>query len=202
MSHGPCVEACEVRYWTMNGLKLASGRLALGVRKGCQNQNTCKWYRSFPKELGPVRREGIACQRSRQVVKHKSHWQTDWPTSAHYEVIKNEKSQRSYHIYSAALIDSTLHAPKCTRHTDVLWKSSAHIETSSHHGFSVPWHDSIPRLPSYKFWSLCMYFVHQSSLCYVGNSSCEPWVCCGWKVDCIQLHHKPWSINISTLGLC
>jgi hypothetical protein len=37
--------------------KLASVRLALGVGKGCQSQNMCKWYEFVPKESGPIRKE-------------------------------------------------------------------------------------------------------------------------------------------------
>jgi hypothetical protein len=44
------------------------GRLALGVGKGCQSQNMCKWYEFVPKELGPIKKGVSMCPRSRQVV--------------------------------------------------------------------------------------------------------------------------------------
>jgi hypothetical protein len=36
----------------MNGSKSASGRLALGVGKGCQNQNMCKRVKVFSLRVG------------------------------------------------------------------------------------------------------------------------------------------------------
>jgi hypothetical protein len=99
------------------------------------------------------------------------------------ERMKNHGARITYALQPLSVV---LYMPRSVLVARMCYgKSSVRFETSSHHEFSVPWHDSTSRPLCYKFWMFCMHSIHQSSLCIVCSSS-----------------RKPRLIKITALGPC
>jgi hypothetical protein len=136
---------------TTKGSRLASGWLDLGVRKGCQSQNMCKWYESFPKDLGPIRKEFLRVEDQGKLLKRSCIGKCN----DHHHLImkdgrmKNHDTRIMYALQPLSIVlhmlQSVLIAHMCYR------KSSVRFETYIGHEFSVPWHIPTSRPVCYKF---------------------------------------------------